>query len=432
MARLASALAVAVFVVVAVRTAILAVPFMNPDNLAYLAWGAELRELARPTLANALTTPHPVPIALMAAVGAILTPLATWAVVAAVGLAASAAGAAVLAWRHAGAQGVGVTVLALGLSAGIWGVGPLRGIDWLAAGLVGVALALPPERRRLRLVALVAAGLVRPEVWLLPPLLAYGERRDTRAALLWGAAAPLLWLAFDAALFGDPLVAFNRTDELARIAAPGPGFGDWLELWIGVPGIVVLAVGWVGAWRVRDRDLLPGLVLATVPLALLAEFAVGYPVRERFALVLVPAAAGAAGCALRRLAGPLGAVVATACAIAGIVVAQGRDVADRRLDLGTAEAQAAAMADIPRCARIGVTGLGPRTPGLLPPLAVVSGRPLSAFVAEPAAGEAPAVLAVGTPSDLPELARGDGWVLGGREPYCASRKATIFSARDRS
>ena len=48
MAQLAAALAVAAFIGIAVRTAVLAVPFMNPDNLAYLAWGRELRGGACP------------------------------------------------------------------------------------------------------------------------------------------------------------------------------------------------------------------------------------------------------------------------------------------------------------------------------------------------------------------------------------------------
>jgi len=126
MGRVATALAVAVFTVVAVRTAILAVPFMNPDNLAYLAWGEELRGGHLPTVENALTTPHPAPIALMAIVGDIVSPLGTWAALAALGLAGMVAGATLVAWRRAGPSGACAALVGLGLSGGIWRAGPLR------------------------------------------------------------------------------------------------------------------------------------------------------------------------------------------------------------------------------------------------------------------------------------------------------------------
>ena len=418
MARLAAALAVAAFVLVAVRTAVLAVPFMNPDNLAYLAWGEELRAGGLPTAENALTTPHPVPILLMAVVGGIVSPLATWAALAVAGLVAVVAGATLVAWRAAGVSGVAGALLALALAGGIWVAGPLRGIDWLAAGAIGLALAVPPERRRTRLVLLVLAGLVRPEAWLLPPLLVLaGDRRAWRAAVAWGVAAPGLWAVFDGALLGDPLLAFHRTDALSGIAAPGPGLVGVVELVVSAAGLGVF-VAWLGAWRLWAVDVLPGLVLAAVPVALLAELAVGYPVRERYALLLVPAVAGAAG-SLVRLRGRVQAAVSLALVAGALVIAAGRDVADRRLPLTRERAQAAAIdAQLPDCARIGVAGLGERTPGLLPPLAVLTGRPLAKFVPEPAAGTVNVVLAP-TAGDLPVLAQGDGWVLAGSEPFCS-------------
>ncbi len=418
MVRLASALAVAAFVGVAARTAVLAVPFMNPDNLAYLAWGEELRAGGLPTAENALTTPHPVPILLMAVSGGIVSPLATWAALAVAGLVAVVAGATLVAWRAAGAAGVAGALLALALAGGIWSAGPLRGIDWLAAGAIGLALAVPPERRRTRLLLLVLAGLVRPEAWLLPPLLALaGDRRAWKAAVAWGVAAPGLWAVFDGLLLGDPLLAFHRTDALSGIATPGPGLVGVVELIVSAAGLGVF-VAWFGAWRRWAVDVLPGLVLAAVPVALLAELAVGYPVRERYALLLVPAVAGAAG-SLVRLPGRLQVAVSLVLVAGALVIAVGRDVADRRLPLARERAQAAAIdAHVPDCARIGVAGLGERTPGLLPPLAVLTGRPLAKFVPEPAPGAANVVLAP-TAGDLPVLAQGDGWVLAGNEPFCS-------------
>ena len=418
MARLASALAVAAFVAVAVRTAVLAVPFMNPDNLAYLAWGRELRGGSLPTAENALTTPHPVPIVLMAIAGGILSPLATWAALTIAGLVAVVAGATLVAWRSAETPGVAGALLTLALAGSIWSAGPLRGIDWLAAGAVGVALALPPERRRARLVFLVLAGLVRPEAWLLPPLLVLaGDRTRVRAAIAWGLAAPGLWVVFDGLLLGDPLLAFHRTDALASIAAPGPGLVGVVELVFGAAGIG-LFIAWLGAYRLWRLDALPGIVLVAVPPALLAELAVGYPVRDRYALLLVPAVAGAVG-SLVRLPGPIRIVGSAILVALALVLAALHDVSGRRLPLTRERAQAAAIdAHLPVCARIGVAGLGVRTAGLLPPLAVLTDRPLRRFVPEPAPGSVNVVLAPTARDGLPVLAQGDGWVLAGREPYC--------------
>ena len=265
---------------------------------------------------------------------------------------------------------------------------------------------------------LVVAGLVRPEAWPLPPLLVLaGDRRAWKAAVAWGVAAPALWAVFDGLLLDDPLLAFHRTDALAGIAAPGPGLVGVVELIVSAAGLGVF-VAWLGAWRLWDADVLPGLVLAAVPVAFLAELAVGYPVRERYALLLVPAVAGAAG-SLLRLRGRLQIAVPVVLVSLALVIAAGRDVADRRLPLTRERAQAAAIdTQLPDCARIGVAGLGARTPGLLPPLAVLTGRPLAKFVPEPAPGTVNVVLAP-TAGDLPVLAQGDGWVLAGREPFCA-------------
>src|SRR5258706_6892163 len=151
---------------------------------------------------------------------------------------------------------------------------------------------------------------------------------------------------------------------------------------------------------------------------MVAWLAAGFPVRERYALRLVPAVAGAAGSLARFTGGPMVAASALLVALA-LVLAARHDVADRRLPLTRERAQAAAIeARLPACARIGVAGLGVRTPGLLPPLAVLTGRPLSRFVAEPAPGSVNVLLAPSA-GTLPVLARGEGWVLAGREPYCA-------------
>ena len=105
MARLASALAVAAFVGVAVQHGGARGAVHEPRQPRLPGVGARSCAPARlPTAENALTTPHPVPIVLMAAVGGIVSPLATWAALAICGL------VAVRARRHAGrvARGRGI------------------------------------------------------------------------------------------------------------------------------------------------------------------------------------------------------------------------------------------------------------------------------------------------------------------------------------
>jgi hypothetical protein len=113
-------------------------------------------------------------------------------------------------------------------------------------------------------VALLLTGLARAESWLLLPLAAgYGvvawRRGERRAALLLlPLAAPLLWLAHDWLLTGDPLygirVPGRYTDLVAgrQVVAPG----DWLALvarrYRADPLLLALAVA--GAvWLVRRR-----------------------------------------------------------------------------------------------------------------------------------------------------------------------------------
>jgi hypothetical protein len=112
--------------------------------------------------------------------------------------------------------------------------------------------------------ALLVAGLARAESWLLLPLAAaYGllawRRGDRRAVLLvLPLAAPLLWLAHDWLLTGDPLYAVRvpgrYTDLVSGRQVVPPA--DWLALvarrWAADPLLLALAAA--GAiWLVRRR-----------------------------------------------------------------------------------------------------------------------------------------------------------------------------------
>jgi hypothetical protein len=123
----------------------------------------------------------------------------------------------------------------------------------------------PGPAWRLAAGALAGAGLVRAESWLLLPLAAaYGlvvwRRGGDRRALLLvlPLAAPLLWLAHDWLLTGDPLYAVRvpgrYTDLVAGRQVVPPG--DWLALvtrrYAADPLLLALAAAGA-AWLVRLR-----------------------------------------------------------------------------------------------------------------------------------------------------------------------------------
>jgi hypothetical protein len=112
--------------------------------------------------------------------------------------------------------------------------------------------------------ALAVAGLARAETWLLLPLAAawglVAWRRGQRRALLLvlPLGVPLLWLAHDWLLTGDPLFAFRvpgrYTDLVSGRQVVPPG--DWLALVARRyrPDLLLLALAAVGVvWLVRRR-----------------------------------------------------------------------------------------------------------------------------------------------------------------------------------
>jgi len=128
--------------------------------------------------------------------------------------------------------------------------------------------------------ALLVAGLARPESWLLLPLAAaYGllawRRGDRRAVLLvLPLAAPLLWLAHDWLLTGDPLYAVRvpgrYTDLVSGRQVVPPA--DWLALvahrYAADPLLLALAAA--GAiWLVRRRAWLWLVALAATGIGVL-------------------------------------------------------------------------------------------------------------------------------------------------------------------
>jgi hypothetical protein len=126
-----------------------------------------------------------------------------------------------------------------------------------------------PRDDRGTMALLVLAGLLRPEAWILAGLLAVWRRSP--ALLAAAAAAPLVWIAVDVAVTGDPLRSITGTSELAEelgrergVAKVPAAFLTFVADALRPPVAVMALVGLVLAWRrVGPRRL-------AVPLALLA------------------------------------------------------------------------------------------------------------------------------------------------------------------
>ena len=171
-------------------------------------------------------------------------------------------------------------------------------ISYLA--LILWALALELERRRRGpavFVLLAAAGLLRPDAWVLSGVYwlwccwpglrpAASPRREPSprrmlAYLGLAAIAPLLWLAFDAIVTGDPLYSLTATAGLAQELERTQGFSS------------VLGSVWSYSVRIDHLPVLlgaiagPGLALlltprrAIVPLAALVLLYAVYIARGR-------------------------------------------------------------------------------------------------------------------------------------------------------
>ena len=145
---------------------------------------------------------------------------------------------------------------------------------------------------------------MRPEPWALAAAVAFlGYQapflRRVAAGVVAGLIAPLLWTAWDWIVAGDPLLAVNRTDDLAEIArkltplrqAPKTmgkmiiGIDESTLFWVAAAGMAVVLV--VALWRRRlPADPLPFLIVTVIPFVLLAEIARDYPLRQRYLLPL--------------------------------------------------------------------------------------------------------------------------------------------------
>jgi hypothetical protein len=116
---------------------------------------------------------------------------------------------------------------------------------------------------------LVAAGLLRPEAWVLAGVYALAKRRPVLLAA--AAVAPLVWATVDWAVTGDPLHSLNATSELADdlgreqgLANVPSAFVSFLAATVRPPVAVLGVLGAIVAVR------LLGWRAVALPLALFA------------------------------------------------------------------------------------------------------------------------------------------------------------------
>ncbi len=278
-------------------------PWVGYDTMYALVWGRELADGRAPDFELPVApTPHP----LANILGALVSPLAGRGVAAFEWL--SIFSFLALGWA---AFRLGIFSAPVGLVfSTIVMTRPLIvlemqqvsiDIPFLALVLWAASLEARTPRRGWQVLApLTAAGLLRPEAWVLSALYAAhavsgrGRRNALRLVTL-AAAAPMIWMAFDLAATGDPVYSLHGTRELAEELERPHGLGTALQAaplylklilggpvaWLGVAGVIVaIAVLYEHA---RLPAVLTGLGLAWFVVLGIA----GLPLITRY--ILIPA-----------------------------------------------------------------------------------------------------------------------------------------------
>lgn len=322
------------------------------DPYAWLVWGREIGRLELDTSAGPSWKPLPVLVTTPLAVLGSGAAEALWLVVARAGALLGVAGAGALAWRLGGGR-AGAAGAALVVALGPWwwfnaALGNSEGL--LAASVLWAAVAHLAGRERLALTALLAGGLLRPEVWPFLGLyglwLGLGERRALPLAAASLAAIPLAWFVPGALGGGGASEAAQGPPSAGSAALADVPFlavlVDAVEL-LTVPAVLAVLL----ALATRDRRILLLAAAAAGYVLLVAVMTqAGYAGNPRY---LVPAAA--VGAALAGAgAGRLGTVLVEArgrrvAGSAGAALAKAATRRERhRIGAGMAAALAFAVA----------------------------------------------------------------------------------------
>jgi len=172
-------------------------------------------------------------------------------------------------------------------------------ILFLALVLWAVSLEVHTPRRGWQVLApLTAAGLLRPEAWVLSILyVAYAvagrERRNALQLVALAAAAPLIWMTFDLAATGDPVYSLHGTRELAEELARPRGLATALQAaplylklilgeliaWLGIAGLIA------GIGALYERARLPAILMGLGLAWFLVLGIAGLPLLTRYLLI---------------------------------------------------------------------------------------------------------------------------------------------------
>jgi hypothetical protein len=280
-----------------------------------LIWGRELVEGDLSGYGGGVT-PHPLTIAL----GALFAPLGTHGAATAVSWVLAYFSLGLLAFMtfrltcafSTALAGLVAAVLVL-VNHRILVIGAASYLDVLFAALVITAVAFEAERPRrgtAPLAALAVAGLLRPEAWALGGLywlyvVRQVDRRRGLFLLALAGTAPVIWVAMDTLIEGEPMYSLTATESLSDVLYGQytvlenlrQGFRDlrvYFPLWM-IPGALVGIVlmvrrhGWAAA--------APLVVLGVMCGVFVLYALTGLPTNPRYLLIPVVLLAVAFGLA---------------------------------------------------------------------------------------------------------------------------------------
>jgi hypothetical protein len=328
LARLAAERPVAAAVLATVLLALAMWAVYGPGSVGYdqlysLLWGDDLAEGRLPGYeAPRAPTPHP----LANLTGLVLAPLGDGSLdalkalsllsFAALGVAAYVLGARLLS------PAAGALFAALLLTRpSLVNQALIASIDIQFLALIVGAAAVEARRPRAGvpvLVLLAIAGLLRPEAWLIAGAYALLLLRDAstrrRVALVaLTLAPPVLWMASDVAITGDPLWTFHQARATSERLADAERYGDggpvdtiewvarsWKGLMHVIPALVSIAGTAIAFALLRRRLAIPLALLAAGIAGFLAIGFAGLPLLTRYffipvAMLCLLAAAGVLG-----------------------------------------------------------------------------------------------------------------------------------------
>jgi hypothetical protein len=296
----------AIFGIAALLRIVLDSGYVAYDGMYSLVWGRDLTHGRLPDFTVPIApTPHP----LFILVGAMLSPFGQSAP--AVFEALILVSFAVLGWvafelgRKLFSVPVGVLFAVILLTRKLLVIEALQAsqdIPFMTLVFSALLLEVEKPKRGLPVLGLLAAaGLLRPEAWLLSvAYLAYLAPRSSTAERLRFAgvalSAPLVWASLDLVVTGDPVYSLHGTQDLAaQLHRPreldtalqqGPLYTRLILhnpiMWLGIAGVIV------ALYALRRRSILPTAVGALGVGSFLILGVTGLPLLIRY--LLVPAA----------------------------------------------------------------------------------------------------------------------------------------------